>query len=141
MRDARRVHHAILHEEQVFARTFAHGAVGREADAFHEPEALGLEADELARKIVAAGLGHRGNRVRRDALPGGHAHIDAFVFGGAEIPGPFPGGDRHFDGRIDLRHDAGFAITAKRHGAQVGAARESVLRDDLAAGVIDLVFA
>ena len=80
-------------------------------------------------------------RVGRDALPGGHAHIDAFVFGRAEILAPFPGGDGHFDRRIDLRHHADFAVAAERDRAQVGAARQPVLRDHFAAGVVDLVFA
>ena len=97
VRHARRVQHAVLDDEQVLAGAFAHGAVGRQADAFDEAEALGLEADELAGQIVAAGLGHGGNGVGRDALPRRHAHIDAFVFGGAEILAPFPGGDRDFD--------------------------------------------
>ena len=99
-----------------------------EADAFDEAEALGLEADELARQVVAAGLGHGGNRVRRDALPGRHADIDAFVFGRAEILAPFPGRDGDFDRRVDLRHHADFAIAAECDRAQVGAARQAVLR-------------
>ncbi len=113
---------------------------GAEADAFDEAETLGLEADELARQVVAAGLGHRGNRVGRDALPRRHAHIDAFIFGRAEILAPFPGGNGDFDRRIDLRHHADFAIAAECDGAQVGAARQAVLRNDFAAAVVDLVF-
>ena len=140
MRHAGCVQDAILDDEQVFAGALAHGAVGGQADAFDEAEALGLEADQLARQIIAAGLRHRGNRVRRDALPGRHADVDAFVFSRAEIRAPFPGGDRDFHRRIDLRHDAGFAVAAECHRPQVSAARQSVLRDDFALAVVDLVF-
>ena len=92
---AGRVDHAVADHEQILARAFAHRAVGAEADAFGEAEALRFHADQLARKVVAAGLGHRGNRVRRHALPRRDADIDAVLQPfGAEIRAPFACRDR-----------------------------------------------
>ena len=114
--------HAIADEEQVLASAFADRAIRRKADAFREAEALGFRADELARQIVAGGLGHRRNGVRRHALPGRDAHVHALGLAlGAEVLAPFPGGDGHFDRRVDLRRDADLAVTAERDRAQVGA--------------------
>src|SRR5690606_17486072 len=71
-----RVDDAVADQEEVLAGAFADVSVDAETDAFGESEPLCFQADELARQIVAGRLAHRGDRVRREALPRGYAHVD-----------------------------------------------------------------
>ena len=141
MREARRVDHAVADHEQVLARAFADRAIRRQADAFGEAQALGLHADQLARKIVAARpwpcagsvLGAtRCQDETQTSTPCGLAL-------GAQVLAPFPGGDGHVDRRIDLRRDADLAVAAEGDRAEVGAVGQPVGRDHLAAGGVDLL--
>ena len=105
-----------------------------------KPRRRASRADELARKIVAAGLGERRNGVRRHAIPRRDADVHArFLALAAEILAPFPRGDGDFRRRIVLRRHADLAIAPEHDRADVRAALQAVHRDDLAAGLADLL--
>src|ERR1700728_5046196 len=140
MRQSGRQEHAVAHHEQVLAAALADHATERETYALAEPQPLVFLTDQLAREVIAPSLGEGRQGVGRDALPGGHAHVDpgfrAFV---SEILAPFPCGDGHVHWRIDLGRYADLTVAAKGNRTDVGAARQVIDRDHLAAGIVDLV--
>src|SRR5690606_1464698 len=115
-----RIDPAFLHQEQVLAGAFADVAGTVQCDAFGETEAPRLEGDQRAGEVVAAGLGERGHRVRRHALPRRDAHVDALLEAAfAEIRAPLPGRDRAAGRLLDVARHAHLAIAAKRDRTHV----------------------
>src|SRR5678815_430421 len=99
---------------------------------------------ELAAEVVAGNLGHRGDRIRRDALPTGDARVDSVLQCTlAEIHTPRPAWQIDLDGAVERHHPAR-AVTAEDHWAEVAAVETVPLYqlttggDELVEGILDL---
>ncbi len=96
------------------------------ADAFDVAAALGLAADQIAREVVAAGLGAHGHGVGRRARPAGHADVDAeFQSLVAEVGAPRKCRDRDVHVHVFVGgHDAHAAFAEEGDRAQIGVGQD-----------------
>ena len=86
--ERRGLQHAVANHKKIFAGAFADVAVHVERDAFGVAVEDGFHLDELRVHVIRAGLGHRGQGVRRNARPGRNADVHSFTRVGAQILAP-----------------------------------------------------
>src|SRR5205807_262848 len=111
--------HAAVDEKDILPRALADHAVGPERDRFVVAVGERLHLDELTAEIVAGDLRHRGDGVRRDAVPARHAGVDPLLQRAfAEVGPPRPAGEIYLD-RARERHHAGRAVAADDHRADI----------------------
>src|SRR5579864_6072123 len=75
----RRDQFVAMDEEQVFARAFADESILVQRDPLDVAVGNRFHLDELRVHVIRARLGHRGQRIRRQARPGRNTDVDAFT--------------------------------------------------------------
>ena len=118
----RGVEHAVAHNKNILAGTFADQSVYVEGNALFVTVGFGLHANELGVHVVGAGLCQGGQGIGGEAVPTGNANVRAAV--ASDVLAPRKVSDVDLNGRT-FGADADFAVPTESDRADI-ARRNSI---------------
>src|SRR5690349_11753862 len=120
--ERRRIDLSVAHHKNIFSAAFADVARVVQRSAFHVAIGDGFHLDELRVHVIGGSLGHGGQRIGRDAVPGADADIHALLQRLiAQVLAPLPGQQVNLY-RVLQRTHAQAVVAAENQRADVARA-------------------